>query len=78
MCAPGRDAVLSHNRTLDDAADVLETNTAQLGTNNERLRAQTKAMSSSTCFVWLLLLIVCMLFGAVVLVMKTVPKPRRH
>ncbi len=53
---------------------VLEANRIQLEKSNERLREQLQHMRSSTCYVWLLMLFVCVVFIFMYLLMKTFKK----
>lgn len=46
-----RQAVRDDCNTLETTSAVMDTNAAQLGENNTRLRQQLKSMSSSTCLV---------------------------
>ena len=55
---------------------MLDLNQAKIDENNERLKQQVKSMSASTCWTWLMLLVVCMLFVATFFFMKVFSKKK--
>ncbi len=71
-----RQAVRDDMSTIDVTSGLLDTNQATMDKNNDRLKSQLKSMTSSTCIVWLMLLLVCLLFVFTFLLMKTFSKRR--
>ena len=69
----GREMLASSADKIDGLGDYLRCERI-LDANNERLAVQLRSMSSSTCVVWLMLLVVCVLFVFTFLLMKTSKK----
>jgi uncharacterized coiled-coil protein SlyX len=69
-----RAAVRDDMSTLDVAGDTMSANQNKTEKLNEKLSAASKRMSSSTCLVWMMMLVVCGLFVFMYLLMKTFSK----
>ena len=72
-----RQAVRNDNTTLDSTSAQLDGNQAKLDENNSRLRTQLAAMRSSSCWICMMIMVVCALFVFMFLMMKVVPKRQR-
>ena len=69
-----RKAVGDDMATLEQTEETLDSNQDAMDVNNRKLKEQTIAMRRSTCWVWLMLLAVCVIFVLMFILMKIFPK----
>ena len=69
-------AVRAHCSTLETTSAAVESNQTRLNAVNTKLRQQLRSMSSSTCYILLMLMMVTILFMFTYMLMKIAPKRR--